>query len=287
MEGFVYEDDSGISQTPAGEPEPDAVVGTDRSGPGWKAIALIMLIMLVGLFALGLYAQQWKKSVWVREVVFSGNHLLSGDELKRKTEGLVGKNIGDVDSKALSEELMTLPYVRRADVAEELNGIIRISLKERLPMARLVRGEKVQVIDTEGYILPWRDHSSVSSLLRVTGLKTSKAEASQLSKARERSFTVLREVIDAVKSTEYARLLVRDIVLSQKNTTYFSVAGSPTRFIVGNDGDYKEKLKKFEIFWQKVVSKKGLDGYATVDLRFAGKVFAVENRRQSSLNKAP
>ncbi len=287
MEGFVYEDDSGISQTPAGLPENDAVVGADRSGPGWKAISLIMVIALVGLFALGLYAQQWKQSVWVREVIFSGNYLLSGDELKRKTEGLVGKNIGDVDSEALSEELMALPYVRRAEVIKELSGIIRISLEERLPMARLVRGDKVQVIDTEGYILPWRDHSSASSLLRVAGLKTSRAEAAPLSKAQDKGFTVLREMIDAVKSTEYARLLIRDIVLSQKNKTYFSVAGSPTRFIVGNDGDYKEKLKKFEIFWQKVVAKKGLDGYATVDLRFTGKVFAVENRRPSSLKKTP
>jgi len=287
MEGFVYNDDSGISQTPAGLPENDADVGAERPGPGWKAITLIMVIALAGLCALGLYAQQWKKSVWVREVMFSGNYLLSGDELKRKTEGLVGKNIRDVDSEALSEELMALPYVRRAEVAGELNGIIRIWLEERFPMAVLVRGDNVQVIDTEGYILPWHDHYSSSSLLRVTGLKTSRVDAAPLSKAQDKGFTVLREMIDAVKSTEYARLLIRDIALSQKNKTYFSVAGSPTRFIVGNDGDYKEKLKKFEIFWQKVVAKKGLDGYATVDLRFTGKVFAVENRRQSSFNKTP
>lgn len=282
MEGFIYDDDSGILQ----EPEQTGENHENDSGPsepGWKVIVAVMLVIVAGLAALVFYAQHWKKNVWVREVVFSGNQLLSGDELLKKTEGLVGKSIEDIDSAALAERFASLPYVRRAEVVKELNGIIRVKVEERVPMARLVRGDKVQVIDTEGYILPYRDlPPSSSPLLQVTGGATIRMQGERMERTNDRGFTVLKGMIEAVAASEYARLLIRDVVLREEDKTYFTAAASPTRFIVGNDGGYKEKLKKFEIFWQKVVAKKGLGGYATVDLRFTRRVFAVESNRQSS-----
>ncbi len=281
MDGFVFDED------PAVQPEPDGTVGgndgkdNDPKGPGWK-VAALLFVLLAGLAALGIYAQHWKKTVWVREVVFSGNRLVASGELEKKAEGLLGRNIGDVDGSVLSQRYAELPYIRSAEVAKELNGIVRVRVEERVPVAEVVGGDKVQVIDTEGYILPYRDlPPSSSRLLRVTGLKTGYVKGMRLKKADEKSFAVLEEMIQAVSLSEYARLLIKEVFLKDGNKTYFAVAGSPTRFILGNDGDYKEKLKKFEIFWQKVVAKKGLDGYATVDLRFAKRVFAVESSRQN------
>ncbi len=278
MKGFVYDDDSEIPPEPIGRSGGDHQNDSELSGSRWKAIAGVTLLVVAGLAALGVYAQQWKKSIWIREVVFSGNHLLSAEELMKKADGLIGKNLEEVDGPALTESYAALPYIRQAEVVKEMNGIVRVRVEERVPMAKVVSGDKVQVIDTEGYILPYRDFPPSSSmLLRVTGMKIKHVKGVRLKKADERSFAVLKEMIEAVTASEYARFLVRDITFGEGNKTYFIAAGSPTRFIVGNDGDYKEKLKKFEIFWQQVVAKKGLDGYAKVDLRFNKRVFAVEN----------
>ena len=73
--------------------------------------------------------------------------------------------------------------------------------------------------------------------------------------------------------SDYARLLIRELHFEQNNMTYCLAVQAPTRFIVGNDGNFKEKLKKFEIFWQRVISKKGFGSYGTVDLRFRERVF--------------
>ena len=281
MEGFVYDDTSGISSEPVEQSGGSHDDDSAPSEPGWKIIVVAILVVVAGLAALWGYAQHWKKNVWVREVVFSGNQLLSGDELLRKTEGLLGKSIEDIDDAALAERIVSLPYVRSAEVVKELSGIIRVRVEERVPIARLVSGDKVQVIDTEGYILPYRDlPPSSSPLLQVTGGTTVRVQGERMEKTDDRGFSVLKEMIEAVAASEYAHLLIRDVVLRKEDKTYFTAAASPTRFIVGNGGGYKEKLKKFEIFWQKVVAKKGLDGYATVDLRFTRRVFAVESNRQ-------
>ena len=289
MKGFVYDDGAGVSPV-----EPHEPVGSNdendpgSSGPRWRVIAAVMILVAAGLAGLCTYARHWEKNLWVREVIVSGNRLLSAEELQKKADGLLGKSLEDVNGSVLSESYAALPYVRQAEVVKEMNGIVRVTVEERLPMAMVVSGDKVEVIDTEGYILPYRDFPPSSPiLLRVTGMKTRYPKGERQKKADEKNFAVLGDMIEALTASEYARLLIKDVFLKEENETYVAVAGSPTRFIVGNDGDYKEKLKKFEIFWQKVVAKKGLDGYETVDLRFAKRVFAVENSRQNFQRISP
>jgi cell division protein FtsQ len=289
MDGFVYDDDPG---TPPEKPDEPAGLddGTDSgtAGPRWRFIAPVLFVLSTMLLGLGIYAQHWKRSLWVRDIVICGNSLLDAGELREKAEGLLGRDLDDVDDAALTKRYTELPYIRRVGIEKEMNGIVRVTVEERVPMVKVVNGEKVQVIDTEGYILPYRDLPlSSSRLLQVTGMKTRHDEGTHLEKADEKHFAVLKEMIEALAVSEYARLLIRDVYLEGGSGAYFSVADSPTRFIVGNDGDYKEKLKKFEIFWQKVVEKMGLDGYEKVDLRFDKRVFAVESGRRSSQRISP
>jgi len=261
---------------PPVEPPADGAAPAARGR--WKSALVLILLLAATLVGLSLYAQKWKKTVWVRQVVISGNRLLSSEELMKKAEGLVGRSLESVDSAGLAGRYAALPYVRNARVARELNGVVRIVLKERVPLARITDGRKVQVIDTEGYILPYRElPSSASSLPPVSGVRTRRSGPGRAEQAEEKQFEILKGIVEAVSASEYASLLIRGVSLQGGNKTYFTAAGSPTRFIVGNDGNYKEKLKKFEIFWQKVVAKKGLDSYATVDLRFDERVFAVES----------
>jgi cell division protein FtsQ len=88
-----------------------------------------------------------------------------------------------------------------------------------------------------------------------------------------RDIELIGQFLVALSESEYARLLIREFHLAGNHQDWCIAVPAPTRFIVGNDGNYKEKLKKFEIFWQKVVSKKGFDSYETVDLRFRDRIF--------------
>ena len=289
MRTFIYDDDPAV---PPGEnheaAEQNAGLEPGPERVRWRIAAALLFAVAVCLAGLGFYAHQWKKSVWVKDVIISGHHLLTSEELEKAAEGLLGRNLEDVDGAALAESYETLPYIRKAVVVKEMNGIVRVRVEERIPMAKIASGEKVHVIDREGYILPYRNlPPSPSVYLRVTGMQTGYVREERREKADERYLAVLREMIDALSASEYARLLIREVILKEENKTYFAVAGSPTVFIVGNEGGYKEKLKKFEIFWQKVVAKKGLGGYEKVDLRFADKVFAVESSRSRHQRISP
>ncbi len=281
MQRFDYDDESGVQEEPDEGQQGNRDTDTGLSSTSLVVIALAVVMIVAGSVSLGWYAQEWKKMVWVKQVVFSGNDHLSDDELLVQSGNLAGKNFTDIDCLALEARFLAHPYVRQADVVKELNGIIRVTVEERVALAQVENGDDVQVIDTEGYILPYRDRLRLSfPLLSIRGLPAAFSKKEDLEKADEASFKILTEQLEALEASGYASLLLRELVWKEGNATYFTVGGSSTRFILGNDGDFKEKLKKFEIFWQKVVAKKGLDAYRSVDLRFNNRVFAVESDRQ-------
>ena len=283
MPDFVF-DDQGVEQQDSN----DRAQGPGDSGPSgdegrpsalhrWGVVVLVVVLLAGGLAGLGVYAQHWKRGVWVREVIISGNTLLQDSELLGFAGGLVDRNMESVDSAALERRFIAHPYIRDASVGKEMNGILRVQVDERRPFARIVSEWMPGIIDTEGYVLPWRElPATAAPLIDVSGVRVRKSGAKAPVKVDPEEFTVLQSFLDALYGTEYARLMVRKITFIDGNKTYFTASGSPIRFLVGNDGNYKEKLKKFEIFWQKVVARKGFDAYDSVDLRFHERVFARE-----------
>ena len=146
---------------------------------------------------------------------------------------------------------------------------------ERVPLALTVMNGEIIAVDTEGFLLPAKKELTVQlpKLLSVSGISRLKAVGNGLQQLDSRDLEVLRQFLSALSETSYARLLIRELHFEGNNLTYCVAVQAPTRFIVGNDGNFKEKLKKFEIFWQKVVSKKGFGSYESVDLRFTDRIF--------------
>ncbi|NHQ59643.1 FtsQ-type POTRA domain-containing protein [Chlorobium sp. BLA1] len=241
----------------------------------WKVLLFVMVIVLSALFALAQYASHWKKEVVVREVVIDGLSILSRSELAANLKGYQGKNLQQLDAAEIRKRVVASPYVKDAVISKELNGIVRIRILERVPVAMTVIGGRVMAIDREGYLLPARAglFGQVPKLLEVRGISRLRTARNGLQQLDIRDSYLLQQFLDALASTDYAPLLVREFHLEENNHSSFVAVQAPTRFIVGNDGNFKEKLKKFEIFWQKVVSIKGFGTFETVDLRFRDRIF--------------
>lgn len=236
----------------------------------------VAMLLLAAVAALSWYATQWRQRVTVTRVIVSGTSLLSAARLEKALGSFRGRNLDAVSLADVRRKLAAQPYIRSMQTGKELNGILRVRIEERRPAALLVDNDRRMIIDTEGFVLPDQGVSGrYRSLVPVYGVRgTEPVAMSGVLRMRERERSLLFALLDAFADSEYARLMLSEIHLEPVNGTWFAVAGSPIRFIIGNDGNFKEKLKKFEIFWQKVVAKKGIDCYVSADLRFRNKVFA-------------
>lgn len=263
--------------------------GSELSGPGspkGKArrllgappvITALLLLLVAGIAVLALQASSWKQKVAVSRVVVSGANLLSRQQIERQLAPFAGRKLAEVREEEVQRLLASEPWIREAKVGKELNGIIRVSITERDPVAMTLFQGRTMIVDTEGILLPDNGISArfhrLPQVYGIEGAVPARAGAWRMAADEER---MLDSMIAAFAQTDYAGLLLREIHFSPGNQSWFLVSGSPIRFIIGNDGNFKEKLKKFEIFWQKVIAKKGFDCYESVDLRFRERVFARE-----------
>jgi len=242
------------------------------SGGSWVARAIIFLVVIAVLVALASAASQWKKGVVVRGFVVDGASIISDREFLLRMNAYKGRNLQNLDSKELKKKILTIPYLRDAEISKELNGIVRVKVFEREPVALAVLDGQIMALDGDGVLLPVRVHRGVP-LLKISGITRLGIAENGLRQLDRRDVALIRDFIEVLSQTDYASLLIKELHLADKNMTWCLTAQSPARFIVGSDGNYKEKLKKFEIFWQKVVSKKGFNSYETVDLRFNERIF--------------
>ena len=263
------------------------------SGPvhagNWKARVFIFLMVLAGLAALAHYSSSWKKDVVVRDIVVEGVSSVVAKDFAASMKIYKGRSLEGLDPAELKTRVMLFPFVRDAVISKELNGIVRIRVMERIPMALTVINGAVMAIDTDGVLLPAKNEltTQLPDLLSVSGISRLKAAGNALQQLDRRDLEVLRQFLAALSETGYARLLIRELHFDGNNMTYCIAVQAPTRFIVGNDGNFKEKLKKFEIFWQKVVSKKGFGSYESVDLRFKDRIFTKDAQLPQAAQNSP
>jgi len=269
-----------MQSAPQESPEAgDAGSAMDSAAPAytgnWKALLIVILLVCSALFALAQYASHWKKEVVVKEVVIDGLSIVPRAEIAKNLKGYKGRNLQQLDTGEIRKRVVASPYVKDAVISKELNGIVRVQVIERVPVALTLIGGRVMAIDREGFLLPQRAGvvSRIPKLLEVRGINRLRAAGNGLQQLDVRDRYLLQQFLDALSATEYAALLVREFHFAENNQSCFIAVQAPTRFIVGNDGNFREKLKKFEIFWQKVVSIKGYGTFEAVDLRFRERIF--------------
>jgi len=246
-------------------------------GPAGRRFMLLFIIMVVvvALAVLATSASRWKKEVIVRGFVVDGESIIPEPELLSRMAEYKGANLQGLDTNELKLRIMVLPYLRDAVITKELNGTVRVKVVEREPVALAVLGRSTMVLDREGFLLPWRKEvpAHFPDLFSIGGISRLSINKNGLQQLDRRDVALIIEFLDALSKTDYACLLIRELHLAANNFSWCIAVQAPTRFIIGNDGNFKEKLKKFEIFWQKVVSKKGFGFYDTVDLRFRERIF--------------
>jgi cell division protein FtsQ len=246
-----------------------------RHKGGWKLLFLVFLLVLGVLGGLAYYAGKWKTEVEVREIVVDGAVLVQKSDVVAVLKECMGSNMLELDTEALRKRVLRFPYVSEALFSKEMNGVVRVRLFERVPVARTLIDGKTAAIDREGVLLPENNrlHALFPKLPTVSGIRRLRCMPNGLQRIDSTESGLIVDFFTALAQTDYASLLISELHLADNNMSYCLTRQSPTQFILGNDGNFKEKLKKFEIFWQKVVSKKGFDVYEAVDLRFRDRVF--------------
>lgn len=248
------------------------------NGGGFKQPKTLVFVAVVsGLAAAFVLSKLWTREAQVARIVAQGNRLQKTEEIERALSKFIGKKMSDVSLAEVVETLSALPYVRKAIATKELPDAIRARIEERQPVAMAIVGGSLKLIDEEGYAMNKSDVALESARLPLlTGFsKVGRDSVSGLAKLDSAETSIALSFCAALRETELARLVIGEVrVVSPNRLDAFAPEGE-ARFVFGK-GDYERQLERFEIFWTRVVVKRGVKPFEYVDARFDGKIFAKE-----------
>lgn len=141
-------------------------------------IWLFLWLWLGGLFTKGYDMTRAQFMEWtadqgmvVEDVVIEGRHRTNLADMHDAIGVEQGAPILSIDVEAIQERLSTLPWVKSVSVSRAYNGIISITMAERIPLMLWDRpGRATVVVDTEGTIIEGANMDNHQSLLVVSGV---------------------------------------------------------------------------------------------------------------------
>jgi len=230
----------------------------------WFAAA----IFLLGLAVLGgLYMEQ---NTTITDIEFKGVHFSSEDELFDSFESPIGMLADSVDFHSLTGPLKTLPYVQNVSMEMGFRGKLTLNIQERQPLGLIIDGDKSVYFDKNGIRLPDRLQKSVDVPL-VYGF-SAEPMADTL---KSDDFLQIRDFLTSAKQNSFGWLTISEVAWNDREGVVALSHENGVKLIFGKD-DFENKFSHWEAFYAEVVSRKGINSFRTVDLRFRDQIVAEE-----------
>ncbi len=186
---------------------------------------------------------------------------------KPEGRGLASFNLLEMEGK-----LKKNPWVKDAQLFFDNNDLLRITITEREPTARVfTTGGNSFYIDSSGTELPLSDKQTVM-LPVFTGFPAEKIKTGS-----EGSLLKQIKSIDAfiLKDSFWSAQIAQVDITPNKTFQMIPVVGNHV-IEFGDGNDCEKKFHRLFVFYKEVLSQTGFDKYARVDVQFDGEIIGTK-----------
>lgn len=183
---------------------------------------------------------------------------------------IIGKSMHEIDLKEIEERIKTNRFVKSADVYKDLKGSLIVNIKQRRPIARVIRNTGPDgYISDSGVILPTSERFTARVVL-VSGENVDDLVKNDLVADEENES--LLEVLQYIDQQPFWKAQVAQIEINKNNeiTIYPQVGKQVISF--GTPEDYEIKFRNLKIFFKKILPQKGWNHYERVNIKYNNQI---------------
>lgn len=190
-------------------------------------------------------------------------------EMLAANTSIQGSPVSELDLRKMEERLKRHAWIRGAQLFVDNNSILKISVEEREPIARIftLSGNSFY-IDSACEQLPLTDKIAVR-LPVFTGFPSDKERLAKADRQLMRQIKSISEYIN--KSTFWSAQVVQIDITPQRNFEMMPEVGNHV-IEFGDGANVEDKFNRLMVFYKQVMSKTGLNGYERVSVEFARQV---------------
>lgn len=218
----------------------------------------------------------WVDGMVVREVAVEGARYADEETILALAAVDTGTRVLDVDPRLVADRAARHPWVRTGAVRRLPSGVVRITVRERFPVALALTpdGRPEAWLDAEGYAMPLPEAAAWDAPL-VWGAPLPG------NRTRPLAHPALRELLAVLPETGFPPdALVSSFEVDRDGSIvmHAAIPGGADAIAVhlGTRG-YAEKFRRLHAFWTQAVSPRPDKTFASIDLRFDGQIVTKES----------
>lgn len=184
---------------------------------------------------------------------------------------VIGRPLNEIPLEKIERSLMDLPYVSAADVYVDMNGGMKISVKQRAIVLRVINkvGQEFYV-DTEWKKIP-TTLKYVPHVMIANG-NISESFAKPLEEVESKMVRDLVRIVHHSANDElWGNQIVQLYVNNDQDIEIVPRVGDQ-EIIIGSADDLADKLKRVEVFYKKILPKVGTEAYDKVNVKYSGQI---------------
>lgn len=231
----------------------------------WNYIkGLLLLGLVVFLYGFSASRNELHKVEGIEIEFEEGSNLFMTHEmvnklLIQKNSALQNQAKSMVDLHNLEANVLSHPMVEAAAIYVTVDGMLKTKVKQRTPIARVIKNNGSYYIDKQAKIMPLSEHHSARVML-VTGNVT------------ENDTPEVFKLTTAILNDDFLKKQIIGIHKKGRNQYVLSTRVGEQNIELGDLNNLKQKFKNLNSFYKKTMAENSLEQYATINLKFSNQV---------------
>ncbi|HYK77565.1 MAG TPA: cell division protein FtsQ [Daejeonella sp.] len=270
----------------------------------WKAVfyAFAWIISLGGLVVLMSFISTEKSTLLCKDVkvyIPGSNNFIERTEVDRiltnNGRSLLGKELRKINIQRLEDDLKANPFIEFAKVYADMNGIIRVQIRQREPIIRIFNmGNQDFYIDKNGYKIPISDNFTAN--VPVANGFIQEVFSGRVDTLRSKLAKDLFQTAKFIEKDTLWRHQIEQLYVNSVGEIELTPRVGDQKIILGNADSLQVKFENLYFFYKNALPKVGWDAYKTINIKFTNQVIGeknpltaktagAENSRQSAQDK--
>lgn len=192
-----------------------------------------------------------------------------------------GKKLQMLNLMQIENIVNSNPYIHKANAFATIDGKIKISVQQKVPLVRIFASNAQFYMDEAGTCFPLSKKFTARTLLAFVPKTFTNAELKKFnfaeenikcdSNARDVLFDVFK-VADYIYQQAFLKAMIDQMYVTNKNDIFLVTRVDGPIIEFGKADNIEEKFDNLKIFYKEGLSKLGWDKYDTVSIKFSNQV---------------
>ena len=257
----------------------------------WKAIltGFIWTVCLAGLVVLMSFIEHKKQEVScvALKVFIPGEQsFVTRKEVERIISGvhgdIKGKALNTINSQDLEDALKANPFITRAKVYADMNGVVWVRIEQREPLLRIFNLKNQDYyVDKNGYKIPVSPNFTAQVVVATGNIgEDLEAHVAKLKTTMGKELFKVAQYL--AKDTLWSKQIEQLYVNADSEIQLVPRVGDQ-QIIIGTSDSLETKLNKLLVFYKQAMPKLGWNTYKTINLKYSKQIICTKSGLSASI----